>query len=104
MNSVDIKISEFSKTPFGRYYNDGKYSAQEFRENHLIPLLKKYDLVNVELDDVLGYGGSFLEEVFGGLVRAGYSKELLDSSINLISKDNHYILLIKKYINEARCG
>lgn len=104
MKSVVLKVSDFSKTPFGRYYSDGIHSGQAFRDEHLIPLIEKYDLINLELDGVFGYGSSFLEEVFGGLVRAGYSYEYLTNSINIITKDEHYRLEINEYMEFASYG
>lgn len=104
MKSVVLKVSDFSKTPFGRYYSDGKHCGQAFRDEHLIPLINSYDLVNIELDGVLGYGSSFLEEVFGGLLRAGYSNEYLKNSINVITEDEHYRLEINEYMETADYG
>jgi hypothetical protein len=59
----------FSDTPGGRYRNEGKHSGEEFREDHLIPALESNDRVVVDLDGVKGLMSSFLEEVFGGVVR-----------------------------------
>lgn len=60
---------DFSPFPAGRFRSDGRYSGQRFREDLLVPALKEHDSVIVELDGVEGFGSSFLEEVFGGLVR-----------------------------------
>ena len=36
------KISkEYTETPGGRYINGGKYSGEDFRNNHLIPLIER---------------------------------------------------------------
>ena len=59
---------DFSKYPAGRFRQDGKFTGEAFREDFLLPALKKGD-VEVDLDGTLGYGSSFLEEAFGGLVR-----------------------------------
>ena len=62
---------------------DGPNSGEAFRDDILLPALKradqKGDLVAVSLDDVVtGLGPSFLEEAFGGLVREGpYSPDRL---------------------------
>ena len=58
---------DFTRTPIGRYVSDGVLSGEVFREKKLIPALKEFDRVTVDLAGVVGYGSSFLEEAFGGL-------------------------------------
>ena len=65
---VDV-ANDFSRTPGGRYRTDGRWSGQEFREDKLQPLLDRGDDIVVDLDGPEGFTASFLEEVFGGLVR-----------------------------------
>ena len=60
----------FSSTPGGRYKREGLFSAQEFREDFLEPALREHQVVIVDLDGPIGVLPSFLEEVFGGAVRA----------------------------------
>ena len=64
---------EFSPTPGPRRREEGKYSAEEFRETILLPrfeaAIQKNEKLVVDLDGVYGYGISFLEESFGGLAR-----------------------------------
>jgi hypothetical protein len=62
----------FSRFPAGRFREDGPFSGEAFREDKLLPLLRKHSEVVVVLDGVEGYGSSFLEEAFGGLVREKY--------------------------------
>ena len=62
--------TEFSREPGGRYYTDGDASGQEFRERVLIPAFRDFDQIIIELDGTRGYPSSFLDEAFGGLVRA----------------------------------
>lgn len=70
-----MKISiakDFSDVPIGRARSDGDYTGEAFREDYLIPQLRKAtanDPLIVELDGAEGYPSSFLEEAFGGLVR-----------------------------------
>ena len=89
---IKISIAEdFSKYPAGRYPQDGKYNGTRFREEMLIPRLKKMggsDLLEVTLDGVAGVGSSFLEEAFGGLVRAGFSKDFLDMHLRVSTEDD----------------
>ena len=67
---------DFSPYPGGRVRADGPKSGEAFRDEVLLPALKraeqKGDSVTVSLDGVAtGLGPSFLEEAFGGLVRKG---------------------------------
>ncbi|MDA8485873.1 STAS-like domain-containing protein [Pseudomonas resinovorans] len=68
MTSI-VVTKRFSEYPAGRYRADGDFSGQVFREDLLVPALAKHDLVEIDLDGAMGYGSSFLEEAFGGLVR-----------------------------------
>ena len=60
---------DFSTTPGGRYRKEGAWSGQEFREKFLEPRLRAKEDVIVDLDGPVGFTTSFLEEVFGGIVR-----------------------------------
>lgn len=67
-----LKVADFAKFPGPRYKSLGKYSGEEFREAVLIPAIEEQgDSLVVDLDGVFGYGSSFLEEAFGGIVRKG---------------------------------
>ncbi len=68
MNDFQV-ARQFSRYPAGRFLSDGPYSGQAFREKFLLPLLRKSGRLTVILDGAEGYGSSFLEEAFGGLVR-----------------------------------
>lgn len=86
-----INIAEdFSRYPSGRVVSDGPNSGQKFRENFLIPALKRSETVVVVLDGVRGYPSSFTEEAFGGLVRAGFEKEELLRRIKIKFKSDAY--------------
>jgi len=71
MSKIEI-ARDFSETPGGRFRVMGPASGEAFR----MLLKKKLDqkpgeVVEVVLDGVEGYGSSFLEEAFGGLIRVG---------------------------------
>ncbi len=72
-NIEKIDIGEFTHAPFGRYRKDGPKSGEEFREIWLEPAIKKARkkgvILEIIIDDVEGYGDSFIESVFGGAVR-----------------------------------
>lgn len=76
MATVLVDVSKFSQTPGGRFRDEGEYSGEEFRETVLVPLLDRGDDIIVDLDAPLGVTSSFLEEVFGGLVRK-YGRDIV---------------------------
>src|SRR5262245_3798188 len=88
---------EFSKVPGGRWRKDGPFSGQEVREDVLAPALqavreKEGDVVIVSLDGVAGYGSSFLEESFGGIVRANIMPpELLRKKLQIRASDPVFV-------------
>lgn len=76
MSEMVLSVAQdFSPFPGGRYRADGPYSGERFRDEFLLPALveaeKSGSKVIVSLDGAAGYSSSFLEEVFGGLVRSG---------------------------------
>ncbi|HEY3822722.1 MAG TPA: STAS-like domain-containing protein [Polyangiaceae bacterium] len=60
---------DFSPTPGGRYRREGEWSGEQFREDVLEPALQDGGEVIVDMDGVEGFTTSFLDEVFGELVR-----------------------------------
>jgi len=66
----NLKVTDFTKYPGPRFKKLGPNSGEEFREDYLVEALKKDSEVSVNLDGVIGYGSSFLEEIFGGIIRA----------------------------------
>lgn len=71
---VVLALSAFTRTPGPRFRSEGRFSGQEWREEHLLPAYAKAAAegrhLRVSLDGVVGFASSFLEEAFGGLVRA----------------------------------
>jgi hypothetical protein len=79
MKVTELSIAkDFSKTPGSRNRFEGDFSGQEFRERVLTPLveaaLASNGTLHVDLDNTAGYGTSFLEEAFGGLIRANVAR------------------------------
>lgn len=100
MKTISI-AKDFSVYPGGRTPEDGPYSGKEFREKLLLPIFNSNEKVAVEFDGVRGYGSSFLEEAFGGLVRRGIPKERIYSQIVLRSSKDSILSEVKRYISEA---
>lgn len=96
---------DFSRYPAGRTDSDGPYNGQKFRRKFLVEPLKKGRQVTVVLDDASGYGSSFLEEAFGGLVRTeGIPLEDVKRLLHVVAHGAEYkpyITLINLYIESA---
>lgn len=102
-----ISISkDFSRYPTGRDDGDGPFNGQKFRVNYLVPALKNSDHVIVYLDGPRGYGSSFLDEAFAGLVtKEGFKKEDLALKLKIKFDKPLYQMYEREiwdYINEAR--
>jgi hypothetical protein len=69
MKTINV-AKDYSRFPAGRFRTDGPYSGERFREELLAPALNAAEIVEVNLDGVSGFGSSFLDEAFGGLIRA----------------------------------
>lgn len=72
--TINLKVSiDFSRTPGPRTTDEGEFSGEVFRRDVLLPrikeAMKKGCTLLIDLDGTEGYGTSFLEESFGGLIR-----------------------------------
>jgi len=102
MSEASINIArDFSRAPAGRVISDGPNSGERFRDQFLIPALEKSSTITVELDGTRGMGSSFLEEAFGGLVRAGYAADNLLKRIFLRTEDPSLVSEIETYWRTA---
>ena len=108
---MELKIVEvYTDLPGSRYEKQGPNSGERFRDEFLYPafikcLDSKEELI-INLDGGYGYGSSFIEEVFGGLVRKLKNENNMNykkvKDIIIISNDNNYwVDKIEKYIDEA---
>ena len=98
---IDIAVN-FSPKPFGRDDDDGKFSGKRFREDKLLDAFNQTnDIITVYLDGVTrGYGSSFLEESFAGLLRNGINYETVKSRLKIDTSDKGYKNEIWNYIEE----
>lgn len=100
--------NDYTDTPGGRYKNQGPYSGEEFRERILkkeyLDAKEKGEKLIIDLDGGFGYGSSFLEEAFGGLIRELKPEQYNDifDIIKIKSDDEPTLILdIKRYIENA---
>lgn len=106
MYKIKIK-TDFSSTPGPRYEDEGKNSGEKFRKEILFPKVSKAITENqpftVDLDGTAGYGTSFLEEAFGGLIRRNkldYHKII--KLMSIITEEEDYLLEdIMEYLKDA---
>lgn len=71
---MKIRIaSDFTTAPGPRHVSEGKFSGEQFRIDVLLPKVidacKSKCHLAIDLDGTSGFGTSFLEESFGGLIR-----------------------------------
>lgn len=103
MEIMNYSIAEqFTRTPGGRYPSDGPFSGERFREEVLLPALRGGKQVAVSLDGAIGFGSSFLEEAFGGLIRAGFAESDLRNRLVVQAKLKTYSERVWRYIHEAQ--
>jgi len=99
---ITIRVLDFTEFPGPRHETLGVYSGERFREEHLLPAIRKYPIseITINLDGTAGYGSSFLEEAFGGLIRAGVSvPDAMSLCDNLISEEDPSLIAeIKGYV------
>ena len=99
----EIRVIEFSEYPGARYKHLGPHSGEAFRDDVILPAIKSGKDIYINFDGVFGYGSSFLEEVFGGLIRLGVDKSLVRNIVsNSISNDDPDIIdEISSYVEDA---
>jgi len=105
-----ILVADFTRSPGGRFIADGEYSGEWFRQDVLVPALRAAiaarDVLTVVLDGTSGYGSSFLEEAFGGLVRRGlFPQRIVKDHLKIKATSplyNPYKVLAEKYISSAK--
>ncbi len=105
---MKIKIAtDFTRSPGPRYIYEGEFSGELFRKTILFPKLteaiEKNSALTVDLDDTSGYGTSFLEESFGGLIRTeNIPLSLIKNHINFVShEEEDWIEDINQYLADA---
>jgi hypothetical protein len=84
-----------------RYKNLGTASGEEFRDTHLLPWLDTLADGEKGVIDFVGtevYSPSFLEESFGGAIRANSLNRTKLRNVNFVNIDPVWEEKVKKYI------
>jgi STAS-like domain of unknown function (DUF4325) len=107
-NEINLKVrDDFSRTPGPRLEIEGDFSGEVFRKICLLPKLQQAitsgSKLVVDLDGTAGYGTSFLEEAFGGLIREdGITYDVIKKYVNVISTEEDYLIEdIEQYLTDA---
>lgn len=66
--TLTLNVADWTTTPGHRYSRDCEWSGEEYRDKILIPALEKAQVVEVNLDGVLGCSSGWLSEVFQGVI------------------------------------
>lgn len=97
MELIEVKIArDYSTTPGPRYIKEGDNSGELFRQQILYPsfqrALNEKRKIRVDLDGTAGYGTSFLEESFGGLIRVeNMDYKSIMSYLELVSNEEEFL-------------
>ena len=103
MKKINIG-SDFSEFPVGRFRSDGPDSGQRFREDFLEPALSSGQSVIIEMSGTDGYGSSFLDEAFGGIIRLMKLSQVEADRLFKFEadpEDQSFIEEVKGYIKNA---
>ena len=93
----------FSLSPGPRYSRQGPYSGEALRKLLARKLKSIQGSIRIVLDGTRGYGSSFLDEAFGGLIRSEHiTREEVLRRLEFVSEmDASYIEEIMESINKA---
>jgi hypothetical protein len=101
MTAINVS-TDFTRFPSGRFKKNGSTSGEAFREQFLEKPISDGQKIVVVLDGTVGYGSSFLEEAFGGLVRKlKVSADRVLSLLDFQASDTSLVDEIKQYVRDA---
>lgn len=103
---ITIRVRDFTEFPGPRKETIGHFSGERFRQERIMPKISEHGIHNIEidLDGTAGYGSSFLDEAFGGLIR---EEKLSPTDVAMLCKriiseeDPSLINEIELYVAEA---
>ncbi len=94
-----IKVSDRYPCPGPRYIRLGPSSGEDFK-NWIKKELERDKDLTVDLDGTEGYGSSFLEEAFGGLIRDGIDVNIVRNTKLISQEEPELIEEINEYIED----
>jgi hypothetical protein len=85
----------------GRFEVHGPFNGARFRDEFLLPALRRGEDVAVDFTGLRGKAPSFLDEAFGTLVEHGFSVKDLKEHLQILSGDDTSVAgEVWRYINE----
>ncbi len=109
METIKLSIAkQYTRTPGPRYEKEGQFSGEKFRTELFFPLVRKAiqddSKIIVDLDGTHGYGTSFLEEIFGGLIRINkVSFDEIKKHVAIKSNEQDYLIDdVNEYLTQAK--
>ena len=102
-----LSVSSWTKFPGPRYIIQGDWSGEAYRKEVLLSAVRKAiennEKLEIDLEGTLGYGSSFLDEAFAGLIRMGEFKkeEILNTLVFKSNTIPAYKEEAMQYITEA---
>ncbi|MGQ3644446.1 STAS-like domain-containing protein [Ornithobacterium rhinotracheale] len=100
MKNIEIKVKDYAIYPGLRYANLSDHSGEDYYHKVLNNKFKEaYDKgvhLIVDLDGVMGYPPSFLDESFGNLVY-DFGRDIVEKHLKIISLEEPEL---KKFIND----
>mgnify|MGYP003618857013 CR=1 FL=1 len=79
---IELKVSSYTEYPGPRYIKQGENSGEKFYNDYLSKkfsqAISENKLLNVNLDGTAGYASSFIDEVFGNLLKDFEYKLILE--------------------------
>ncbi|MFF7063580.1 STAS-like domain-containing protein [Pseudomonas sp. NPDC008258] len=97
-----FNVAKYTDTPIGRNSLDGPKNGADYRDNVIVPALSDYQTIKLDFSETIGTTPSFLEEIFGGIIRDRIlSPTELKRRVIVISKYESVKRNIIKYIDEA---
>jgi hypothetical protein len=97
---------DYSTITMTRYRKDGKESGEEFREDHVVPLLEKAISQGQKLLFVVDIccSAAFLHEVFAKLPQHGLTRQQISNHLVITAIEPHLehyaVLVMRRYLPE----
>lgn len=97
----------YTMDPGGRFRTDGDFSGEDFRETHVLELVEAAiedgTTVIFNFDGVTGMPTSFLEEAFGGMVRArpDWTEEQVSTALKIEAPASKKLWPFVQFANDA---
>lgn len=93
MNTIVVKVSDFTTLPGARHREDGDGSADQFFEERVLPILRKIlenkeSKIIIDLDGTLGYASSFISQLAVRIKGEVHNKRTIKKRLIIKSDDD----------------